>query len=275
MPVTPRASVAVLILLSGLSLPALAHNPLAGNGLERVSAWLTLALLGLLWITYLLGTRRVTPRRWQAVLFHATVLLCLGTLLGPLDEWAKTGTAAHMTQHMLLIGVIAPLWVLSRPLPQLITASRPLTPVLWRPLLLLVRHPMACAFLHGIVIWFWHMPRFYTAAVENPWWHLLAHFSFLITAGLFWWSVLYGASRRAPWAFLALLFTLIHTGFLGALLSFAATPLYVEARDLADQQLAGLIMWVPGGMPYLLGAAWVGYQWWQRMQQRMDCPGYP
>jgi putative membrane protein len=269
MPVSPSASIAVFILLSALSLPALAHSPLAGDGQERVTAWLTLALLGLLWTTYLLGARLVTPRRWQAGLFHATAMLCLLTLLGPLDDWAKNGTAAHMTQHMLLMSVIAPLWVLSRPLPQLVTASRMLTPVLWGPLLQAVRYPLLCACIHAAVIWFWHMPRFYMAAVENPWWHLLGHASFLVTAGLFWWSVFHGASRRVPWALLAVLFTLMHTGFLGAILSFARRPLYGEARDLADQQLAGLIMWVPGAIPYLLAAAWVGYRWWQRMQWRM------
>ncbi|OOG21027.1 hypothetical protein B1C78_16800 [Thioalkalivibrio denitrificans] len=260
---------AAFTLLSGLSLPALAHSPLAGDGQERLVAWLTLLLLGLLWATYMIGARRIRPRRWQAWLFHGTALLCLATLLGPLDDWAKTGTAAHMTQHMLLMGVIAPLWVVSRPLPQLVSASRTLTPVLWGPLLQLVRYPLLCACLHAIAIWFWHMPRFYMAAVENPWWHLLEHASFLLTAGLFWWSVFQGASRRAPWALLAVLFTLMHTGFLGAILSFAGQPLYGEARDLADQQLAGLIMWVPGAIPYLLATAWVGYRWWQRMLWRM------
>ena len=264
-----RASLAGLLLLSGFTLPALAHSPLAGNGQELAAAWLTLALLGLLWASYLLGARRVTPRRLEAGLFHATALLCVLTLVGPLDDWAKSGTAAHMTQHMLVIGVIAPLWVLSRPLPQLVAASRALTGMLWRPVLVLVRHPLVCAWIHAAAIWFWHAPRFYMAAVENPWWHLLAHAAFLVTAGLFWWSVLRATSRRAPWALLAVLFTLMHTGFLGAILSFAGRPLYREAQDLADQQLAGLIMWVPGMIPYLLAAAWVGYRWWQHMQRRM------
>lgn len=61
--------------------------------------------------------------------------------------------------------------------------------------------------------------------------------------------LLAGAAKRAPWALLALLFTLMHTGFLGAVLTFAESPLYGEARSLADQQLAGLIMWVVGSVP--------------------------
>ena len=252
-----------------LAAPALAHSPLTGDIQERLAAWLTAGLLGVLWWLYLAGAWRVPPRPWQATLFHATALLCAVTLLGPLDELAKTGTAAHMLQHMLLMVVIAPLWVLSRPLPQLVAATGRFSRLLWEPMLALTRYPLVCAGLHAAVIWTWHMPGIYMAAVENPWWHALEHACFLVTAGLFWWSVLQGAVRRVPWALLALLFTLMHTGFLGAVLSFAARPLYGETRDLADQQLAGLIMWVPGAIPYLLATAWVAHLWYQRMMRRL------
>jgi putative membrane protein len=252
-----------------VSAPAMAHSPLAGDAQERVAAWLTAALLGTFWLLFVIGSRRVPPERWRAGLFHAVAVLTALTLLGPLDDWAKTGTAPHMAQHMLLMAVIAPLWVLSRPLPQLITAAPGLYRVLWGPLFSLVRHPLTCAWLHAAAIWFWHTPRFYMMAVEDPWWHALQHASFLLTAGLFWWSVLQGAARRAPWSLLALLFTLMHTGFLAAVLTFAREPLYGEARDLADQQLAGLIMWVPGALPYLLAATWVTYLWYQRLIRRM------
>jgi len=60
----------------------------------------------------------------------------------------------------------------------------------------------------------------------------------------------------------------MHTGFLGAVLTFAGTPLYDEARSLPDQQLAGLIMWVPGAIPYLLASAWVGHRWDQQLHRR-------
>jgi putative membrane protein len=252
-----------------MAAPALAHSPLAGNAQERLAVWATAALLGAFWLLYVVGARRIPPERWRLALFHAVALLCALTLLGPLDDWAKTGSALHMAQHMLLIAVIAPLWVLSRPLPQLIAAAPGLHPILWGPLLSVVRHPLLCAWLHAAAIWFWHTPRFYMLAVENPWWHAFEHASFLLTAGLLWWAVLQGSARRAPWILLALLFTLMHTGFLGAVLSFARAPLYGEARSLVDQQLAGLIMWVPGAIPYLLATAWVAYLWYQRLIRRM------
>jgi putative membrane protein len=265
----PAAVTAVLLIAAS---PALAHSPLAGGGQERLAAGLTAGLLGVFWCLYVLGARRAAPRYWQAGLFHVTTLVCVLTLLGPLDDMAKTGTAAHMTQHMLLMVVIAPLWVLSHPLPQLVAAAGRLSRVLWGPMLTLARHPLVCAWLHAAVIWFWHMPVFYMAAVDNPWWHALEHVCFLATAGLFWWAVLRGTARRAPWMLLALLFTLMHTGFLGAVLSFAGRPLYGEARDLADQQLAGLIMWVPGAIPYLLATAWAGHLWYQRMLRQSTAP---
>lgn len=245
--------------------PAVAHSPLAGDAQELLAAWVTAALLGAFWLLHIVGARRVRPERWRITLFHAVALLCALTLLGPLDDWAKTGTAPHMAQHMLLMAVIAPLWVLSRPLPQMIAAAPGLYPRLWGPLLCVVRHPLMCAALHAAAIWFWHTPRFYMMAVQDPWWHAFEHASFLLTAGLFWWAVLQGAVRRAPWILLALLFTLMHTGFLGAVLSFARAPVYGEARSLVDQQLAGLIMWVPGALPYLLATAWVAYLWYRRL----------
>ncbi len=247
---------------------ALAHNPLTSSGPEQWAAWTSALVLGLFWLAYLLGARR-EPAGWpRALCFHATAVLAVLTLLGPLDDWAETSTAAHMTQHMLLMVVIAPLWVLCRPLPQLAAGSGRVGALLWMPALRLSAHPVICAYLHGLAIWFWHMPYFYMLAVEDPWWHIIEHACFLASAGVFWWSVLNANLRRAPWALFALLFTLMHTGFLGALLTFAREPLYGEARDLADQQLAGLIMWVLGAIPYITASAWLGHRWYRQMMRR-------
>jgi putative membrane protein len=117
---------------------------------------------------------------------------------------------------------------------------------------------MACALLHAAAIWVWHAPAPYMAAVFNTGWHVLEHASFVFTACLFWWSVLRAGQADSLRALLALLFTLMHTGLLGAVLTFAHTPLYWrESRELWDQQLAGLIMWIPCGTAYMAAAAWV------------------
>lgn len=260
-------------MLCSASLPTMAHSPGSGTTQEQISILLGLMTMGFFWLLYLIGSRRRRASAWRAVVFHGAMLLSLFAVAGPLDEWAETSTTAHMIQHMLFMVVIAPLWVLSRPLARLVAggAGRMLVTV-WHPFWWLTRHPMLAAYLHGLTIWFWHMPRFYTLALANPWWHVVEHAMFLLTAGLFWWAVLHGRRRSVHWSLFALLLTLMHTGFLGALLTFAQAPLYGEARGLEDQQLAGLIMWVPGAIPYLLAAAWLGYRWFRDMPRHM--PGY-
>ncbi|HDZ56058.1 MAG TPA: cytochrome c oxidase assembly protein [Pseudomonas xinjiangensis] len=252
----------------GMSQPALAHSPLTSTGQSQIAALTSAAVLGGFWLLYLLGSSRFAPKRRHAICFHLTTLLCGFAVLGPLDEWAKTSTAAHMTQHMLFMVVIAPLWVLSRPLPQLSAGGGRGVSWIWTVPLRLAQFPMYSAYLHGFVIWFWHTPTFYMLAVEHPWWHVVEHLFFLVTAGVFWWAVLKSSRNNAPWAMLALLLTLMHTGFLGAILTFAQAPLYGEARSLGDQQLAGMIMWVVGAVPYMAAALWVANRWFGQLQQR-------
>lgn len=265
----PVARWVLAVLSLAASLPAQAHSPLAGDSQEQLAALVSAGLLLLLWLLYLAGSRRCPAARRCAVLFHGAMLLAFFAVLGPLDRWAEVSSAAHMSQHMLFMVVIAPLWVLSRPLPQLAIATGRGGALLWVPLLRFARHPMLAAWLHGLVIWFWHTPRFYLLALQHPWWHVLEHALFLSTAGLFWWSVLRHGRNRVHWALCALLLTLMHTGFLGAVLTFARAPLYGSARSLPDQQLAGLIMWVPGAVPYLLAAAWVSYRGYRQLRQRL------
>lgn len=264
---TLRGAVTAVLLTAE---PVLAHSPLSGAGTERITGLLSAGMLAAFWVIYVIGTWRRPAPAYQQVLFHSAALLCTFALLGPLDHWAETSTTAHMTQHMLLLVVIAPCWVIARPLAQIIAGSGRFLVWGWKPMLKLTRHPMLMAYLQGAVIWFWHTPYFYMLAVEEPWWHLVEHACFLLSAGLFWWAILRNGRRHAPWAMLALLFTLMHTGFLGAVLTFARAPLYGEARNLLDQQLAGLIMWVPGAVPYLLAAVWIGYGWYLKMGADSD-----
>lgn len=245
--------------------PDFSHSPLEGSVGERVAGLFNVVLLLGFWFLYWRGSRRVRTRPIYTVGFHLVFVICTLTVLGPLDAMAKTSTAAHMTQHMLLIAVIAPLWVLCRPLPQLMAGGLKHVKVLLLPVLQLVQWPMATASLHALAIWIWHLPYFYMLAVNSPGWHIFEHLCFLLTAGLFWWSVLRPATRNLPSAFLALMLTMVHTGFLGAILTFTQTPLYGESRNLADQQLAGLIMWVPGGIPYLSTMIWLAARWYRRI----------
>lgn len=251
-----------------LSNPALAHDPFSSTGESQLPIILSAVLIFFLWLSYTVGAIKVWPGLRHWLLFQVTsVIICL-TIFGPLDEWAETSTAAHMMQHMFMMVLIPPLWVLSKPLPQFKAFFG--KPVVWLsfPLLKIVRYPMLAAALHAFMIWFWHAPKLYILALENQWWHVVEHACFLVTAGLFWWAVLRSTRFTAARAFLALLFTLMHTGFLGALLTFANALLYGPERSLQSQQLAGLYMWVLGGIPYLVAAFWCGQRWFQQVIRR-------
>ncbi|RUO34243.1 cytochrome c oxidase assembly protein [Aliidiomarina sanyensis] len=254
-----------LLLFGLLPLPALAHNPFTSGGQDQVAALLSAFLLLIFWGLYLWGSRRTPVKRGAFWLFHGTAVITFITMLGPLDDWAETSSAAHMTQHMLIMVVIAPLFAIAKPLPQIYAVGGQWLRTFWHAAFKITRFPMLCAYLHGFMIWFWHIPTFYMLAIENPWVHVFEHFCFLITAIWFWWACLYANREKSAFAFLALLFTLMHTGFLGALLTFGAEPFYGESRDLADQQLAGLIMWVLGGIPYILGSIWAGVRWYRQI----------
>jgi len=250
---------------------AVAHSglPTAGTGgsFEHAPVWLAQSLFALAWVTYTIGAMRRQPRFGPRLAFHSTMLVAGLTLFGPLDTLAERGAAWHMVQHMLLIVVVAPMAVLSRPLPQWRAAMGPAVDALWRRLHRLSRHPLRCALLHAAAIWFWHAPGTYIAAVQYPVWHVLEHASFLFSGWLFWWSVLRPSRTDVLEASLALLFTVMHTGLLGALLTFANAPLYGNGpAALADQQLAGLVMWIPGGLVYLLAAVWATWRWLQTLE---------
>jgi cytochrome c oxidase assembly factor CtaG len=135
---------------------------------------------------------------------------------------------------------------------------------------LAVTRPLPATVWHGVVIWFWHAPPLFDLAVADITVHRLQHLSFLSSALAFWWALFRRADRGA--ASLHLFATMLHTTVLGALIVLAPRALYpVQTADpmrwgltpLEDQQLAGLIMWVPAGTIYA-GAALACMAVWVR-----------
>jgi cytochrome c oxidase assembly factor CtaG len=124
--------------------------------------------------------------------------------------------------------------------------------------------------LHAIAIWVWHIPRLLDATLIHEDLHRLQHVCFLATALLFWWAVLRGPRRLYGLGALHAFLTMMHTSLLGALLALAPHLFYpLQTRGapafgltpMEDQQLAGLVMWAPGGVVYMfaglgLVAAW-------------------
>jgi putative membrane protein len=245
-----------------------------------LSGWLYLRGVRLLW-------RSAGPARgiqlWEAGAFAAGWLVLALALISPLHRLGGVLFSAHMAQHELLMVAAAPLLVLGRPIVPFLWAL----PISWRRALgawagtgsintawTFLTLPLVAWSLHAIAIWLWHAPALYQATLSSESVHTLQHVSFLGTALLFWWTVLRGKEGRIgrPTAVLSLFTTSVHTTLLGALLAFSTTqwyPLYASSTTpwgltpLEDQQLAGLIMWVPAGLAYLLAtllivASWLG-----------------
>jgi putative membrane protein len=228
-------------------------------------------------------------RRWEAVSFWTGWTVLALALLSPLHQMGESLFSAHMVQHELLMVVAAPLLVLGRPLlPWLWALAAPsrqvagsvarATPVrrLWA---VLSRLDVATA-LQALVILGWHVPALFQWSVRSELVHAAQHTSFLAAALLFWWVVFHGARARLRYgaALLCLFLTTVVTGGLGALLTVARHPLYsVYASTtrlwglspLEDQQLAGLIMWIPAGLGYLLAALWLARAWLAESDRRV------
>lgn len=235
-------------------------------------------------VLYLAGVWRRAGRRGlqradaaAAASYAAASLLLAMALVWPLDAWAGISFAAHMGQHMVLLALAPPLLLAARPFMVVLHALPPalrraaVAPRRWRPVRVAIRasHSVAgMALLHGALIWGWHAPRAFEAAVRHDGLHALEHVS-LLAGGLLFWRALALARQEAAGAALAwTLVTLIHTGLLAALLTLAPVPLYGlyaarvgDAAALADQQLAGLIMWVPMGAVYIVCALQVASRW--------------
>lgn len=239
------------------------------------AALLSISLVSALYLGgRLAGRHRVSRRR--DVCFAAGIAALAAAVLTPLDALSSALASAHMVQHLLLVLVAAPLLALSAPSTTLMRGApravrrgvgrarvrlrltRRTTQALW--------HPAPAWLLHLAALWFWHATGPYQAALDNPLVHTLEHATFLLTALLLWSVVVESArtGRTSPGLAILLIFgTAMHNVFLSALLTFARTPWYpgyagtTEAwglTQLADQQLAGAIMWVPGGLVYFATA---------------------
>jgi cytochrome c oxidase assembly factor CtaG len=265
--------------------PVAAHHPgHPAGGDWNGEAWI-IATISASLLLYVVGTARLWRRAGigrgittaAAARFAAGWGALAAALLSPLDAWAEGSFALHMVQHELLMVLAAPLLVMSRPLEAWTWAlaprwrhalaalgrARPLAG-LWRAL----TDPVGAWTFHAVALWAWHVPWLFSMAVRDPAVHALQHSCFLLSALAFWWSVLAKGLQRAQAPALASLFTtMLHTGALGALLTFAPSPWYPHSDTLnllgldalEDQQLGGLVMWVPGGLAYLAaGLAIVG-----------------
>jgi cytochrome c oxidase assembly factor CtaG/cytochrome c2 len=230
------------------------------------------------------GAGRGVTRR-HAALFSIGLVTIAIALLSPLDAMADDLFAAHMTQHVLLAEVAPPFLVFGAPLAAFTWAlpagrrrgvvaflrRRSRFRALWRTL----TAPAVGWIVHLIAIWIWHAPSLYALALRHETIHALEHLSFVGTAVLLWWPIAHPrtARRTAYGAGLGTIFlTTMQTGVLGALITLSHRLLYpLQARGAAqwglspmdDQTIAGLIMWVPGGLIYVAAMSVLFLKWLQ------------
>lgn len=306
--VKPGARAGLGLILAGLLPPA--YTVAAGPALPPLPqtiwsawSWEPWVLLGLAlsaW-AYGWGLRRLWQqagpgrviRTWQVAGFATGLAAVFVALVSPLSALAEALFSAHMVQHLLLTLLAAPLLVLGAPLVPFLWAlpvpARRAVGRWWRRsdwarrLWHIASQPYLVWFLYALSFWIWHLPSLYQAALERVWVHQLEHISFIVPALLFWWTVIHplGGHRRLGYGAgaLYLFTTALHSSALGALLTFARQPLYpiylssVAAWDLTlleDQQLAGVIMWVPAGIIYPVSALLLLGIWLQRMENRLN-----
>jgi putative membrane protein len=290
---TARRWELALICCGGIAWPqaALTHNVSGHEAEFWQPEWPVLAILiASLWF-YSRGVQRLwqasSPgrgvNRGEVACFIAGWLVLAAALMSPVHTLGEKLFSVHMLEHELLMAVAAPLLVLGRPviaflwaLPQ--SARRDLGSVsraepvhgVWS----FSTSALVAWMVHALALWVWHLPALFEAALASELVHSLQHICFLGAALIYWTSLLHrrhDAEGRGV-AMISLFATTLHSSILGALLTLGTVawyPLY-GGRSAAwgltaieDQQLAGLVMWVPGGLVYMgaalaLAAMWLG-----------------
>ena len=206
-------------------------------------------------------------------------------LQGPVDHYEAVLFSDHMIQHLLLMMVAAPLLVMGAPVTLLLRVSSPrarthwIMPLLHSRPLRLVSHPIVASVLFAGVLWVAHFSSVYELSLENDTVHNLEHLAFLTAALLFWWPMV--GRDPSPWnvshplRLVVMLLQMTQGAFLGIAIMNAGTPLYAHyaglqltwITPLADQQLAGAIMWGAGGLGFLAAGLVIFFDWMRVEEQ--------
>lgn len=248
--------------------------------------------VGGLAVWVLLYARGRAVSRKASCMFWSGWCALLIALLSPLHALSEWLFSAHMVQHTILIAIAAPLIVLGRPILAVLYGiesgwARSVTSHRTARLVAKIAQcPVGAAFgIHSITIWVWHLPALYNAALASQLLHALQHISFFATALLFWNAILAPARRRIGLGKgVVYLFAIAsHTALLGALITLApriwvgrygvTAPLF-GITALEDQQIAGLIMWVPAGLLYAGTAVWMLVKWLDLIEKRNVVRGF-
>lgn len=233
------------------------------------------------------GSARSSVRPSSVLCFVAGWSSLVIALDSPIHELGEQLFWVHMTQHEILMLISAPLLVLGRPLIPCLHALRPS----WRRRVgelgrvnlvrsswAVISNPLFAWLFSTLALWIWHVPWLFDRTLRNDWIHAAQHVSFLGSALLFWWPL---ANMKPGMGYggglLYVFTTAMHTSILGALLSFTSRAWYApylttapqwHLTALEDQQLGGLIMWIPAGTLLLGVALYLLVRWIEESQAR-------
>jgi putative membrane protein len=219
-------------------------------------------------------------RQFEVLAFSIGWIAIAVALSSPMDQWSDEWQMAHMIQHELLMVIAAPLIAISSPMIAALWAvpssarRRVVGAVTGGAIARVWTHltaPVSAFLFYAVALWLWHVPALYDAALEHEAVHFVEHACFFGSATLFWWGIAHGRYGRVGYgaAVVYVFATAVHSGVLGALLTFSPHVLYAPyqlrhpgAAALDDQQLAGLLMWIPAGVTFVAGglilfAAWL------------------
>ena len=228
-------------------------------------------------------------KRWEAAAYWGGWFTLFIALVSPLHPMGEVLFSAHMTQHELLMLGAAPLIVLGKPLVAFLWAL----PLGWARRLghwaqvewfarswSLITKPLSAWAIHAVALWAWHAPALFQATLRSDLVHTLQHICFFGSALLFWWAIMHGPRGAVGYGAAALYVftTSVHSGVLGALITFAQTVLYPAYNattgswglsPLEDQQIGGLIMWVPAGVVYIVAGLALCAGWIRESERRV------
>jgi putative membrane protein len=228
-------------------------------------------------------------RRWEAWCYAGGWAALFVALVSPLHPWGKALFSVHMAQHEILMLVAAPLLVLGKPMAAYLRAlpldwARALArwgnSSAWQSLWRFISNAFVAWLIHAVALWAWHIPSWFQATLTSEFVHALQHLSFVLSALLFWWAVVHGQQRAMGYGLsvVYMLTTAMHSGLLGALLTFAGTVWYPDysgstnswgLTPLEDQQLGGLIMWMPAGLVYVVAGLILFAAWLRESERRV------
>ena len=280
------------------------HLPLASSLMDFLQYWeeapFVLLFLMIVGSCYLVGKIRLEKRirrrgvgNSSTITFWGGLIALILALVSPISVYAEDLFFMHMVQHILLIMVAAPLLLLANPMKTLIWAfpkgirkfmgQRLNSQGVIRRILALSVMPVVSWFVFAVCVWLWHSPSAYNAALENVIVHLFEHITIFVAGVILWWAVIGPAPIRSylpyPLRCLYILAALVQNTILGAMLTFAEAPLYSYYGNAPahwgittdyDQQLGGIIMWIPGGMMYLAALIILFFMWVKREDSSMN-----